>query len=123
MALLVVLNNYTHDFCAAGWVFGTVLLWVLARREIPAGEAGLVIAEVVKKTMLMTKVSLVGIVVLGIVRALAYRKYEWNAVVGDTQITFLMIKHVILTVLVVLGAFFYFKARKHLRKFYYEKTE
>lgn len=123
MELLIVLNNYTHDFCAAGWLFGTVLLWVLVKRDIPSGEAGVVIADMVKKTMLLIKVSLAGIVVLGIVRTLAYKKYEWNAVVGDTQVTFLMIKHIFLTVLVVLGAYFYFKARKHLRKFYDEKTE
>ena len=123
MALLIVLNNYTHDFCAAGWLFGTVLLWVLVKRDIPSGEAGVVIADMVKKTMLLIKVSLAGIVVLGIVRTLAYKKYEWNAVVGDTQVTFLMIKHIFLTVLVVLGAYFYFKARNHLRKFYHEKTE
>lgn len=123
MALLIVLNNYTHDFCAAGWLFGTVLLWVLVKRDIPAGEAGVVIADMVKKTMLLIKVSLAGIVVLGIVRTLAYKKYEWNAVVGDTQVTFLMIKHIFLTVLVVLGAYFYFKARKHLRKFDHERTK
>ena len=31
MALWVLLNNFLHDFSAAGWIFAAIVLWTLLR--------------------------------------------------------------------------------------------
>ena len=94
VALLVLINNYLHDFSAAGWVFGSMLLWSIARKKIPAGKSNTIIVDMLRQTLLMTKISFAGIVVFGVVRAFAYKTYEWNAAAGQSQVTFLIIKHI-----------------------------
>ncbi|MFC1592165.1 hypothetical protein ACFL43_06545 [Thermodesulfobacteriota bacterium] len=116
MAPLVVLNNWLHDFSAAGWIFGTVLLWYLARSEIPAGDAGKIIAGMLKKVLMMTRLCLGGIVFFGAFRAVAYKQYEWNAAAGEDQMTVLMIKHVVLAAIVAAGLVLYIKAGNVLKQ-------
>lgn len=56
--------------------------------------------------------SLAGIVVFGIFRALAYKSYEWNAAAGDSQITLLIVKHIILSFVFAAGLYYYLQAGK-----------
>jgi len=116
MTILVMLNNFLHDFSAAGWIFGTVLLWIALRRPHPAGEAGQVTADILQKLLLMMWISLGGIVVFGIFRALAYKNYEWNALAGNSQVTLLVVKHILLTALVILGFIFCARAKKRIKE-------
>jgi uncharacterized membrane protein len=116
MAVLVLLNNFLHDFSAAGWIFGTVILWAILRKDIPSVEAGQIIAAVLKIDMLLMRFSLTGIIVFGLLRALAYKTYEWNAAAGKGQITLLVVKHIILAAVLVVGLGCYFRARKIVRK-------
>jgi uncharacterized membrane protein len=116
MAVLVLLNNFLHDFSAAGWIFGTLILWVILRKDIPSVEAGQIIAAVLKIDMLLMRLSLTGIIVFGLLRALAYKTYEWNAAAGKGQITLLVVKHIILTAVLVVGLVCYLRARKIVRK-------
>lgn len=109
MAILVLLNNFAHDFSAAGWLFCTVVLWSILRRET-AGEPAVV--EIIKTILVLMKVSLFGIIVFGIFRALAYKTYEWNAAAGDSQVTLLIVKHVILLGIFIIGVVYYARARK-----------
>ena len=123
MAILVLLNNFLHDFSAAGWLFGSVLLWSMMRKDISNPAAGRFIADGLKKVLFLMRLSLAGIVVFGIVRTLAYKTYEWNAAAGQSQITLLIIKHVILTGVFAVGLICYIRARKLVRKAVNEKTK
>ncbi len=116
MAILVLLNNFLHDFSAAGWIFGTLILWVILRKDFPSAEAGQIIAAVLKIDMLLMRLSLTGIIVFGLLRALAYKTYEWNAAAGKGQITLLVVKHIILAAVLVVGFSCYLRARKIVRK-------
>jgi hypothetical protein len=115
MAILVLLNNFLHDFSAAGWIFCTVMLWQVLRKK-EAGEGRSIFIHLLKINRLLMRISLGGIIVFGIFRALAYRTYEWNAAAGEGQITLLIVKHIILTVVFVLGVIFYTRAGKLVKK-------
>lgn len=107
MAILILLNNFMHDFSAAGWIFSSVLLWLLLRRGYPASE---MLAELYTWIRMLMICSVVGIVLFGLVRAAAYRQYEWNAAAGDAQITVLIVKHLLLTGVFIWGVILYRKA-------------
>lgn len=123
MAIFVLLNNFLHDFSAAGWLFGSVLLWSMMRKDISNPGAERFVAESLKTVLFLMRLSLSGIVVFGVVRTLAYKTYEWNAAAGQSQITLLIIKHVIFTVVFAVGLVYYIRARKLVRRALNEKTE
>ena len=56
-----------------------------------------------------------GITVFGVVRMLAYRTYEWSEAAGDSQITVLIVKHILLTAVFLWGAYYYVRSRKALK--------
>jgi uncharacterized membrane protein len=123
MAILILLNNFLHDFSAAGWLFGSVLLWSILRNNVPDQGAGKQIADILKTILLLMKLSLGGIVLFGIIRAVAYSQYEWNVAAGDSQVTLLIVKHVILTAVFVLGVVYYTRAGKFIKRVCNDKNE
>ena len=117
MALLILLNNFMHDFSAAGWLFGTVLLWSMLRKEYPDDEAVKhVLRDILRLTLFLMKLGCAGIVGFGIVRLLAYKQYEWSAAAGNAQITLLAVKHVLLTGIFIVGVVYYRKAILFLKR-------
>lgn len=116
MEILVLLNNFLHDFSAAGWLFGTVLLWSILRKKISDGDKGIVISEILKTVLMLMRFSFAGIVIFGVIRAIAYKSYEWNAAAGQSQITLLIVKHVILSLIFIFGLIYYCKATRFVRK-------
>ena len=121
MALIILLNNFLHDFSAAGWLFGSVLLWVLFKNNDIQPDKNLV--EIIKTLLLLMNISLFGIIAFGLVRTIAYKTYEWNQAAGQAQITLLVVKHVIFAVIFVFGFLYYLKARKLIKKVSYENPE
>lgn len=116
MAILILLNNFLHDFSAAGWLFGSVLLYLSMKGKDPNNFASKELVDVFKTVILLMKISLVGIVVFGVVRLLAYKSFEWSEAAGQSQVTLLIVKHVIFTVIFIYGLIYYLKARRIVRK-------
>ena len=112
MAVLVLLNNFLHDFSAAGWIFGLIFLGVLLKRAKKAGDHDPALGEIISVNVLLMKLSLGGIFLFGLFRLLAYRAYEWSATAGQGQITLLAIKHVFLFGLVIWGLRLMAQAKK-----------
>jgi uncharacterized membrane protein len=114
-ATLVMLNNWMHDFSAAGWVVGSILVWWVVR-EAPECDSGRSFAaRVVGLLMSVMRWSLAGVVGFGVVRALTYRQFEYSEAAGDGQLVVLGVKHVLLTVVFVYGVIWYLKGRRFLR--------
>ena len=122
MAVLVLLNNFLHDFSAAGWIVGAVLLWSILRKEIPDSDRGIAIVDILKTVLLLMRFSFAGIVIFGVLRAIAYKSYEWNAAAGQSQVTLLVVKHVILSIIFIFGLIYYIKAKRFIRKACNEKA-
>jgi putative copper export protein len=118
MAVLVLLNNFLHDFSAAGWLFSAVVLWSVLRKMDPKDRA----RRNMDHILLLMRFSLAGIIVFGLFRALAYKKYEWSAAAGEGQITLLIVKHILLAGVFVAGLVLYIRARTILRKTQNEKS-
>jgi putative copper export protein len=116
MALLVLLNNFLHDFSAAGWLFGMVLVGVILKRIRAGGEGLGPLKDVLRTVLRLMSFSLAGIILFGVVRALAYRRYEWSVQAGQGQVTLLLVKHVFLAGLVAAGFILTARARKSLRQ-------
>ena len=114
MALIVLLNNFFHDFSAAGWLFSSVLLWVLFKDKNIQPDKNLI--RITRTLLLLMNISLFGIVAFGVVRTLAYKTYEWNHAAGQAQVTLLIVKHVIFTVIFVYGLLYYLKAKSFIKK-------
>lgn len=123
MTVLVMLNNFLHDFSAAGWIFCTVLLWTMTRHKIPGGDGGIIIRRMLKRLILLMWLSLGGIGLFGLFRALAYKTYEWNAAAGSSQVTLLIVKHIILAGTLVLGFWAVAQAKKSLKETNDEKSK
>ena len=111
-----MLNNFFHDFSAAGWLFGSVLLWLILRKKVSGDEAKNIVADIVKMVMFLMRLSLLGIIVFGLIRTAAYRSYEWNDAAGQSQVTLLVVKHVVFTVIFVLGLIEYIRAGRFIKK-------
>ncbi len=121
MATLVLLNNFLHDFSAAGWIFCSVLLFVILR-SLPdefharkGDELHKIILNIFRKIRAFMILSLAGIIIFGVFRALAYKSFEWNAASGDSQITLLIVKHIILAFVFAAGIHYYLQAGKLIK--------
>jgi uncharacterized membrane protein len=110
------LNNFVHDFSAAGWLFGTVLLWSILRKTNLNGDRAIQVVDILKTVLVLMRFSVAGIVIFGVVRAIAYKSYEWNAAAGQSQVTLLIVKHVLFAMIFVVGLVYYIKVKKFVRK-------
>ncbi|MHC4266059.1 MAG: hypothetical protein ACYSUK_09015 [Planctomycetota bacterium] len=122
MAILVLLNNFLHDFSAVGWLFSSVILCFMFHKIIPDSRTDIKIIKILKITLLLMRFSFAGIIIFGIIRVITYKQYEWNQLAGQSQITLLLVKHVILSLAFVFGLVYYFKASNLVRKAGNEKT-
>lgn len=113
MAILVLLNNFMHDFSAAGWLFGAVLLWIVRRKGSELGVNGVrFITRAIRRLM---GFCLVGIVVFGVFRVMAYREYEWNAAAGAAQVPVLAAKHILFLLLFFAGLYEFVRSGRSAR--------
>jgi hypothetical protein len=119
LGILVMLNNYFHDLAVAVLLVSVLLGWLLWRELVKSRR------EAAPKYLLLrlsgglataTRVSLVWIVLGGVVRALAYRDYEWLPAAGRGQIAALAIKHLLLVGLVTAGVYFQIKLHRRLSR-------
>ena len=114
MANLILLNNFMHDFGAAGWLFGLVLLAVAWRKNL-VRNADDAMREMLRTVLSLKRISCVAIFAFGLVRMLAYRQFEWNEAAGDAQVSVLIVKHIVFTIVFVWGLYYYVKTARSLR--------
>ena len=112
VAVLVLLNNWMHDFSAAGWLVGSLLVWAILRRSPPEGEGREETVRILRMLLTVMRWSLAGIVLFGIGRVLAYREFEWSEAAGGSQIAVLAVKHVLLLGVFAWGLLWFLRARR-----------
>lgn len=112
IGIFVMLNNYFHDLAVAVFFCSVLISWFIGREL--EGEGFAFGVRLLQRLWLVAKLSLVWILLGGMVRALAYRDYEWMSAAGNGQIPALIIKHLLLASLVVIGLYLQFRLRRRL---------
>jgi hypothetical protein len=113
MAVLVMLNNYLHDLATAVFAVSALAAY-LVLRSAAANEAPVALRPVAAGLVRVGLVALVWTLAGGVVRALAYTRYEWMEAAGRAQIPALVVKHVILVSLVIAGLIVLWRAHRTL---------
>ncbi|MCK4535676.1 MAG: hypothetical protein KAT93_01610 [Desulfuromonadales bacterium] len=117
--LLIILNNFCHDLASAMWFCGTLTMVALLR----AGEKNShpeVMAfsqQVFRRLAKITNVSLALVLLGGVVRAFNYQQYEWLPALGRDQIVLLVVKHILLTGIVVGGIYLQVRLARKMREY------
>ena len=112
MRELVELNRYVHDFSAAMWTCGAVVVWLISRaaRRDAAALPGL--AGVARGLHWVTIPALVIALASGGVRAATYTSHEYTGPVTSALVAILAVKHVAFAAVVVWGLWVHAAARR-----------
>ena len=106
MKVLIDINRYMHDFAAAMWVCGSILMWLLLqeRRRGPAlPDVAGVLAGITRKLRFVTIPSLFLSLATGGLRAATFVRYENPGEVTAATVMALVVKHVVFAGLVAWG--------------------
>jgi len=110
--ILIVLNNFFHDLAAAMWFCSTIILFYLQHFSENHPKKETVAKTLYNKFRKIALGSLALVCVGGIIRAFHYRQYEWLPALGRHQITLLIVKHILLTGIVVAGLVILWRAQR-----------
>ncbi len=100
VGVLVMLNNFFHDFSVALLacaLLGLAVLWRAAPAAGPAAEP--VIAALDRLGIRVAWASFGGILLFGVGRTAAFMDYEWFPAVGRGLVPALAVKHLFLVIL------------------------
>lgn len=105
LGVAVILNNYLHDLATGTWVSANAFQWGILRRSRRLEGAAIdpATAEGLRAVRTVGRVSLWWILGGGLIRAAAFRRYEWSDAAGRKQLGMLGFKHVLLFGAVAVG--------------------
>ncbi len=118
LAILVMLNNWFHDFAVAMLFCSLILLMLIYQRTQQQPNAVWLpfARDLVKSMNKVTHVCWAMLIVGGIIRTIAYEKFEFEEAAGSGQITALVLKHILLVSVVVWGTVIQFRLRKFFKE-------
>ena len=118
LAILVMLNNWFHDFSVAMLFSGLMMLRIIYRKTQEQPDAPwLPFARSLTRSFnKVIHLCWAMLILLGIGRTVSYEKYEWAEAAGSGQLTALVLKHILLGSLVVWGTIIQFRLRKFLKE-------
>lgn len=118
LGILVLLNNYFHDF-AAGVVFvcGTVMFAMVKK----ANEEGSDAAKELCVAVYPTVVHIIGGAVIfmlfaGVIRTFTYKDFEWANAVGIGQVPAIIVKHIVVGGIFFYGVALWIKAHRKIKE-------
>ena len=116
--LLIILNNFFHDLASAMWFCGTLTLLALLRAGKQDQRPDVVdfSRQLFHKVSKVTNLSLALVVLGGVVRAINYQEYEWLPALGRDQVVLLVVKHIMLTGIVVGGLYLQVRMARQFRQ-------
>lgn len=115
MRELVELNRYVHDFSAAVWVSGSVVIWLLCREIRQLGslsEATRALGRVARRFAFLTIPALIVTLATGGIRAAAYSSYEHTGEITAAMVAVLVAKHIAFAAFVAWGLWVHTASRK-----------
>jgi hypothetical protein len=118
MDILIIMNNYLHDLASAVLLSSAVLGFIFlkeAKKRNSNETLAFFITSYQKLTYLAVG-SLSWIILGGIVRTLAFTKYEWQPAVGASLVTALVFKHIIIFTAVFAGIYLWRKFGQEIKR-------
>jgi putative copper export protein len=112
---LLELNRYAHDFTAAMWVCGSILIWLLCREIERTGapvDSRRVFQRLARKIALITVPSLVITLASGGVRAMTFTRYEYVGQITTSLTVILVVKHALFAALIAWGIWIHLRSRR-----------
>lgn len=105
LGLAIMTNNYAHDVAAALLATSALVLHSIMRIQVlmndPAGT--LFFIRTYDMMVKYFKLALLWIVIGGIPRTIYFKSFEWNHFADKLQIPALLLKHVLITIMVIFG--------------------
>lgn len=116
-SILVMLNNYMHDFATALVVVCSYAMLLLVRYAEKKGsqETAAMVLSIYPKMLHLTAGSFIFLIFAGVIRSFTYKSYEWAEAAGRGQVVALMIKHVILFILFGYGIYLWVKVYRRIK--------
>lgn len=114
IGILVILNDYFHDFATAVAIVASYMMLLLVRyvqRNDREGPRRFLVA-VYPKTIHVTGGLVVLLLMAGIVRAFTYSSFEWDHTIGAEQVWLLIAKHIVMFSVFGYGLYLWIKMYK-----------
>lgn len=117
IAVLVMLNNYFHDFATAMVVVSSYIMLLMVRYAERNGSRDIreMVLAVYPKMLHVTAGAFIFLIFAGVIRTFTYKEFEWMEAAGRGQVIALMIKHAILFVLFGYGIYLWGIVRKRIK--------
>ncbi|MBI4689785.1 MAG: hypothetical protein HY754_05920 [Nitrospirae bacterium] len=118
IAVFIMMNNYFHDVAIATLLASGVTMWLMVKnlgdkRDEPAIKYFLAMHH---RMTLLAKFSIYWIMVGGIPRILAYKRFEWANAVETNHVSCLIIKHIITFIFVCSGVYVWLRLGKRIKQ-------
>lgn len=119
ISVLVMLNNYFHDFATALVVVTTFGMMCLIKRVEATGsrDSKELVVNLYPRMVHLAGGSVVFVFFAGIIRSFTYKQYEWHDAVASGQVTALIIKHIVLTFLFAYGIYLWLRVYRKIKSF------
>lgn len=118
IAIFVMLNNLFHDFAVAMLSCSLILLMLIYRKTQEQGNPVWMpfARDLAQSLNRLTRLCWLLLILGGIIRMIAYERFEWKEAAGNGQVTALLVKHVLLVALVAWGTMIQFRLKKFLKE-------
>lgn len=116
-AILVMLNNYLHDFATAMVVVSSYAMLLMVRyAEGGEMEVKRMVLRLYPKMLHLTAGSFIFLLFAGVIRAFTFRDYEWFEAAGKGQVYVLMVKHILLFILFGYGMYLWIVVHRRIKR-------
>ena len=118
LGVIIMMNNYFHDVATALLMASAIVIWVIIKRyesSVVTNETTDYFLKIYKSSTMMAKFALLWIILGGIPRTIFYTEFEWANAAGKSQITALVVKHILAFAIVGTGAYLWIRINRKVK--------
>lgn len=116
-AILVMLNNYFHDFATAMVVVSSYIMHIMVRYAEKKPERNIreMVLSIYPKMLHLTAGSFIFLLFAGVIRTFTFKEFEWMEAAGRGQVVALMLKHILLFILFGYGIYLWIGVHRKVK--------
>lgn len=118
VGILVMLNNYFHDFATSLVLVCSYSMVVMVRYVENNGEIETkrLVTSIYPKVMHINVGATIFVVMAGIIRTFTYSEFEWYDAAGKGQVVALIIKHILLVIVFTYGVYLWVGVHRKIQQ-------